>query len=200
MLYFQMWRKERERERERVEMGWYRPCLLSFLWFIGRNIFYSSSWNISKDKTKIFSHCFQAVVMWWWEAGDDGVILVRTSSQPVLWCPPAWRGTTPAPRSTRPLSTATKVRMSWPAFTRPSSQPLCVQVTPGRRAGEEFSTSQLTTSNCRARDLRQRDTTTTIIGEAAVTRRNMSGNPHLSSSVMANLRPSCRVLIPAERS
>ena len=76
----------------------------------------------------------------------------------------------------------------------------CVQVTPGRRAGEEFSTSQLTTSNCRARDLRQRDTTTTIIGEAAVTRRNMSGNPHLSSSVMANLRPSCQVLIPAERS
>ena len=75
-----------------------------------------------------------------------------------------------------------------------------LQGTPDRRDGEEFSTSQLTTSNCRARDLRQRDTTTTIIGEAAVTRRNMSGNPHLSSSVMANLRPSCRVLIPAERS
>ena len=76
----------------------------------------------------------------------------------------------------------------------------CVQVTPGRRVGEEFSTSQLTTSNCRARDLRQRDTTTTIIGEAAVTRRNMSGNPHLSSSVMAKFRQSCQVLIPPEKS
>ena len=44
--------------------------------------------------------------------------------------------------------------------------PHCVQVTPDRRAGEEFSTSQLiTNNNCRARDLRQRDTTTTILGE-----------------------------------
>ena len=65
---------------------------------------------------------------------------------------------------------------------------LCVQVTPDRRDGEEFSTSRLITNNCRVRDLRQRDTTTTIIGEAAVTRRNMSGNPHLSSSVMANVK------------
>ena len=40
-------------------------------------------------------------------------------------------------------------------------------MTPDRRAGEVFSTSQLTTDrDCRARDLRQRDTTTTTIGES----------------------------------
>ena len=154
-----MWRKERVVSTA----GWYRLCLLSLFSFIGRNIFYSSSWNISEDKTKIFFRCFQAVVMWWWEAEDDPVIRVSRIC-PVLWCPPAWLATTPVPPCTPPLSTDTKVRSSalrletW----------LCVQVTPDRRDGEEFSTSKLITNNCRVRDLHQRDTTTTTIGESPV--------------------------------
>ena len=98
-----VFRCEARRERESTA-GWYRPCLLSFVWFTGRNIFYSSSWNICKDKTKIFSHCFQAGVMWSSDQSEPHY------TPAALWCPPAWLGTTPVPRSTRPLSTATKVR------------------------------------------------------------------------------------------
>ena len=114
--HFQMWRKERVDWT--TQPGWYRPCLLSWVWFTARNIFYSSSWNISRDKTKIFSHPLLS------SCRD---VMVRSEWAP-LWCPPVWRATTPPPPSTRPLSTATKVRtprtrleprpdLTWPDLT-----------------------------------------------------------------------------------
>ena len=151
--------------------GWSRPCLLSSFWFTGRTIFYSSTAPAEiflKTKQKYFPTAFKLSWCDGEAAGDDPVIRVSPSTPAALWCPPAWLATTRVPPCTRPLSTATKVRSPWVRLE--PWQPHCVQVTPDRLAGEEFSTSQLiTNNNCRVRDLRLRDTTTTIIGQSAVT-------------------------------